>query len=268
MGIFNVSFYFKRTDTQNYNIPFHTHKCYELVYYFSGSGSCDVGNKNFKYEKNNFVLIPPGVEHNDVHSEECKLLCIGFTLSADAPHLSGGIYSDENKNVRNHLKIIAQEFKDKHEDYLSVINNCMDNVITEIKRSTVHTPFKSLTYRDMLSEAIAYIDEYFLSEISAEQLAGITNYSYHRFRHIFKSATGVSPKQYIISKRIEHAKKLLAEGHESVTEIGYQCGFSTTSLFIRQFKEKTSLTPIQYRKQLRSDVVFSEEQSEYKNGKE
>jgi len=259
----NVNFYFKRVDKEDFHIPFHTHKCYELVYYYSGNGYCVVDGNKLTYKKNEFAIIPPGSSHNDVHGEECKLLCIGFTLSEAEDFLATGVYSDENKNVFNHLKIISQEFKAKQEDYVSVINGCIGNIITEIKRKRSFPQSRTATHQATLEQAINYINEYFLSDISGEQLATIANYSYHRFRHIFKSALGISPKQYIISKRIEYAKKIIATTQLSITEIGYQCGFPSTSLFIKQFKKSTGITPTKYRNQLKSDYVFSSEQSDY-----
>lgn len=41
----NVTFYFHRKDSVDYLIPFHTHKCYELVYYYSGTGHCFIERK-------------------------------------------------------------------------------------------------------------------------------------------------------------------------------------------------------------------------------
>jgi AraC family transcriptional activator of pobA len=261
----NLNFYFKRVDNESFQIPFHSHKCYELVYYNTGSGHCLIDGTSFSYEKNEFVLIPPDCTHNDIHGDKCKLICIGFTLSSKEDFLAKGTYRDENKNVSTYLKIISQEFKDKQEDYISTINCCIENIITEIKRKQSFPQSRTSTHQATLDQTINYINEYFLSDISGEQLAIIANYSYHHFRHIFKTALGVSPKQYIISKRIEYAKKLIATTPLSITEIGYQCGFPSTSLFIKQFKNNTGITPIKYRKQLKSDCVFSSEQSDYNN---
>ena len=83
MNNINVNFYFKRTDPIDYNIPFHTHKCYELVYYYTGKGHCLIGEQEFSYERNHYVVIPPHTKHNDVHEENCKILCIGFTLDRE-----------------------------------------------------------------------------------------------------------------------------------------------------------------------------------------
>lgn len=259
----NINFCFMRTDQVSFHIPFHTHRCFELVYYFSGKGHCKVDDVTFEYEKNHYVLIPPGSLHNDEHTEKCHLLCVGFTLDREYAFLHKMAGIDETRRIGSHLKIISGELKDKQEDFINVVNNSMSNVITEIKRGGSPSTGRSTTHQDLLAQAVNYIDEYFLSDITPEQLMEMTNYSYHRFRHIFKEALGLSPKQYILAKRLEYAKKLIATTQKTITEIGYLSGFPNTSLFIKQFHEKTGITPNKYRQQLYSDYVFSEKQSNY-----
>ena len=86
----NLTFYFKRVDNENFQIPFHSHKCYEPVYYNTGYGHCLIEGMSFNYEKNEFVLIPPDCTHNDIHEDKCKLACIGFTLSSKEDLLAKG----------------------------------------------------------------------------------------------------------------------------------------------------------------------------------
>lgn len=260
----NTSFCFMRTDPADFHIPFHSHRCFELVYYFSGKGHCKVDGTLFEYEKGCYVLIPPDAPHNDEHTEKCHLLCVGFTLARDYSFLHKMVGTDNSRRIGSHLKIIDSELKDKQDDFVSVVNNCMSNVLTEIKRAGSPSTSRLISHQDLLTQAVHYIDEYFLSDITPEQLTEMTNYSYHRFRHIFKEALGLSPKQYILAKRLEHAKKLIATTQKTITEIGYLSGFPNTSLFIKQFREKTGITPNQYRHQFYSDHVFSEEQSNYK----
>ena len=259
----NLNFFDKRVDDEDFQINFHSHKCYELVYYYSGHGHCTIDQKTFNYGKDEFVIIPPNSTHNDIHEDKCKLLCIGFTLSSNESFLTKGIYRDENKNISNYLRIISQELNKKQEDYISIINCCMENILTEIKRKQSFPQSKTTSYQAILKQTVNYIDEYFHTEISIEQLAARANYSYHRFRHIFKTTFGISPKQYILLKRMEHAKTLIATTQLSITEICYQCGFPSSSFFIKQFKSSTGITPTKYRKQLKLDLPFSPEQSNY-----
>lgn len=260
----NTTFYFGRYDNHDYNVPFHSHKCYELVYYFSGRGYCRIANKKYEYQENTCVIVPPNVSHNDVHGTDCDLACLGFTIeNKDFPVLQGS-FPDVNGKIRAYLSEIDAEFKDRKTDFMEVIGNLLKNILLEIKRSSGAYPQRSTGHEDIIHQVLNYIDEYFLTDITREQLAAISQYSYDRFRHIFKNVMNVSPKQYIFNKRLEHSKMLLATTTLSVTEIAFQCGFSSTSHYIQAFKQATNITPSQHRKQLHSEYVFSSEQTTYK----
>ena len=41
---------------------------------------------------------------------------------------------------------------------------------------------------------------------------------------------------------------MLADGHESVTEIGHTCGLGNASYFGKIFREHTGYTPLEYRR--------------------
>ena len=69
------------------------------------------------------------------------------------------------------------------------------------------------------------------------------------FRKLFLKEYGISPRQYIIEKRIDRAKLLLSTGAYSVTDVALECGFSSVYLFCRTFKAKTGQTPSGFVKQ-------------------
>lgn len=261
----NTAFYFQRNDPTDFKVHPHTHKCYELVYYYSGEGYSRISNKKYEYKANSCILIPPDQPHNDVHRTDCNLVCVGFTLEKNDFSAYCGNFADVQKKISRYLLMIDCEFKEQKTDFMILVNNLLENILLEIKRISRHYPEKSTDHKDTIYQALNYIDEYFLTDISSEQLAAISKYSYDRFRHIFKKVMNISPKQYIINKRLEYSKKLLASTDFSVTEISYQCGFSSTSHFIQVFKQETNITPVKYRKQLSAELIFSPEQTTYKN---
>ena len=65
---------------------------------------------------------------------------------------------------------------------------------------------------------------------------------------VFKKDMGVSIIDYLLSRRIAEAKKLLIEGTFSLSEIAKQTGFSDSNYFTRVFKKRTGYTPTEYRK--------------------
>jgi AraC family transcriptional regulator len=95
-----------------------------------------------------------------------------------------------------------------------------------------------------------YIEENLAEQIPLATLAVLVRLSTHYFCRAFKQSFGVPPHHYHSSRRIEHAKMLLAKPTCSVTEIGMSLGFSTTSSFTAAFRKATGQTPTEYRRGL------------------
>ncbi|WP_418264890.1 helix-turn-helix transcriptional regulator [Flavobacterium faecale] len=67
------------------------------------------------------------------------------------------------------------------------------------------------------------------------------------FELIFKTQTSVSPLQYYLLLKIEKSKELLLNSNKNQKEIAYELGFESDFYFNRLFKQKTGLTPGQFR---------------------
>ena len=70
---------------------------------------------------------------------------------------------------------------------------------------------------------------------------------------LFKSATGMSPNDYLLRLRIEKAQKLLEKSvPPSVTDVAFATGFSSCQYFDKVFRKYTGKTPVEYRQGSRS----------------
>ncbi len=88
------------------------------------------------------------------------------------------------------------------------------------------------------------------AHISIEEIAKELQVSYSWFRKAFKAYTGIAPGQFIIQLKIEKAKALLSIPKKPIKTIADDLKFESVFYFCRLFKEKTGLTPAQYRKKI------------------
>ena len=101
--------------------------------------------------------------------------------------------------------------------------------------------------RSLIFPAIEEIDSSFgENELSVSHLAELCGISEVYLRRLFMNVFGVSPKEYIIQKRIEHAKALLLSGDFSVSEVGILCGYAEPCHFSREFSKRVGVTPSQF----------------------
>jgi AraC family transcriptional regulator len=95
-----------------------------------------------------------------------------------------------------------------------------------------------------------YVEEHLAENVPLATLAGLARLSPFHFSRAFKQSFGAPPHRYMIGRRIERAKTLLAGADRSVTEIGLTVGFSETSSFTSAFRRHTGVTPTAYRRGL------------------
>ncbi len=125
-----------------------------------------------------------------------------------------------------------------------------------------HPRFELLAYvRDPAPPAVARgglppaamrrVDEYMeahLSEnIELPMLATVANLSLYHFAREFKRSIGVTPHNYLLRKRVDRAKDMLARTDYSLTEVALAAGFSDQSHLSRHFRQMVGSTPGSFR---------------------
>ena len=97
-------------------------------------------------------------------------------------------------------------------------------------------------------QVLDYIAVNYGNNILLEDMAAQASLSPSHFSRLFKQTIGQSPYQFLMSYRIEQAKKMLDNPHKLMVDIAIGCGFSDQAHFSRIFKKIEGLTPKQYRK--------------------
>lgn len=95
-----------------------------------------------------------------------------------------------------------------------------------------------------------YLKENYARQIKIEDIAKNNNISRNYLYTMFQKEFGVSPKEYLLSLRIEKAKDFLRDKSCNLTvgQIAFATGFTDPLYFSRIFRKKTGITPQQYKK--------------------
>ena len=80
-----------------------------------------------------------------------------------------------------------------------------------------------------LGRAIDYVNDNLSRKVTLEEIAGAAHVSPYHFARSFKKTTGLSPHQYVIRRRVERAKTLLAGGDLAIAEVAGAVGFANQS---------------------------------------
>ncbi|RJG25927.1 AraC family transcriptional regulator [Paenibacillus thiaminolyticus] len=244
MNWMDFLFYSKRKT--NYYIPLHEHDCYELVYYFGGSGKSRIGSKMFSFSDDRFAVISPGTIHDERHDVEGDVLFIGFHSDSDGLRNINAVLEDNEGLIRQLILRMNEEFAAKRPSYSEMLNFMTGELVIQIERMTALKKSAESSL-NQLQYVRNYLDEHYRQKISIESLAKMSGYSYDRFRHLFKETYGIAPLQYIFKKRLDYAKLMLYETNEQISKIALMSGFSSEAQFCSMFKRETGKTAKAFR---------------------
>lgn len=107
--------------------------------------------------------------------------------------------------------------------------------------------------QDPVNAALQIIDYNFCTDISLEQVAESLCVTPAYLSRRFAEQVGVSPKKYILTKRIERAKELLQLSNINIFEVSNSIGYEDQFYFCRIFKKMTGVSPSDYRKMIRQN---------------
>lgn len=107
-------------------------------------------------------------------------------------------------------------------------------------------------WQGRLRNTVAYIQEHYTEEITLEQLAQMSGSSVSHFVRIFTKTIEMSPNRFIVTTRINAARKLLETTDKLISDIAHETGFYDQSHMTRAFKTIRNTTPGEYRRKHRS----------------
>lgn len=97
----------------------------------------------------------------------------------------------------------------------------------------------------IIDPAVEYLKEHiFDSKLTTEKLHRMCGISNTYFRQVFTEKFGTTPKSYILSKRLSHAKTIITSGdYNSIGDVSFAVGFNDPLYFSKVFKKIYGISP-------------------------
>ena len=244
-----------------HSVP-HTHNHMELFYIVGGKGQFLIEDRIHPVNPGNLVIINPNVTHTELSLNAQPLEYI--VLGIEGVELATGDDSSGRFSILDHfesldisscLRNILREMELHYTGYEDICQAYMEILIIRLMRSiTLAVPAEpqSVSANRQCAAIKRFIDLHFKDPLTLEILAEEAHMNKYYLSHTFKKEYGVSPINYMIYRRIEESKYLLAETDLSMSHIAQALGFSSLSYFSQVFRRTQLVSPMEYRKGIRN----------------
>ena len=249
----------KQTGRVNLALP-HFHEDVELIFINSGKVELVANTTVLNIHQGSLVIIPPSVTHSIksltydaeitglVFNIKVLNLPVTFSLNTDCFVLENS--SPFYENTKSEFDCAVNLYENPSLSYKLKMRSRLLMILAHLTDAEFILPESEDTLQRRLTPALNYISENFSQPIKIHELSSLICVCDDHFIRLFKSATGKTPSEYIMDLRISNAVRLLSSDKLSVSEIAQETGFLNSAYFTKIFKQKLSMTPTEYRKNI------------------
>ncbi|PSR55341.1 AraC family transcriptional regulator [Adhaeribacter arboris] len=231
---------------------------YQIIYITKGEGIFESERAGeHLIEAGSVILLYPEERHRYKPKEETGWdeYWIGFRSSIFTNQLEKGFFDPKfpvikagfQENLLNLFQEIIAITKEEKAGYQSLTSGAALHIIGHLYTILKQSQFAGQAVDQLVNKARCIFRSNIEKNISPQEVADELQVGYSWFRKAFKAYTGLAPGQYLIQLKIQKAKELLQNPTKSIKEITYELNFESRFYFSKIFKEKTGLTPVQYR---------------------
>lgn len=259
-GLFKIIHRYNGVSDSFLRNSLHWHDYYELEFVYEGEGTHILTKSCHRMLPGFVCLRTPHSLHSTIQDANrvLKLYNIKFSENFIPEDIAAHLISSNNSlwvnYTENELKQATRQIKriigelNRPDTYsLSVMKAIFtDLFITFIRKCQLDQ--KTAEYSNPhIQKVLQSIQNRFREDLSLKQLAKENYLTPNYLGNLFIKETGKTCSAYLRDLRFSFAIQLLLNTNLSVKEITDECGFHSTSYFIRKFKEIYSVPPMEYR---------------------
>jgi AraC-like DNA-binding protein len=238
---------------------------YQVIYITSGQGIFESENfKQTEVKAGTVIFLFPNERHRykpdsrtgwdeywvGIKGDIADNLLLSGYLKPENPCL----YIGFNESIFSLFNCIIDKTKTEKPGYQPLISGAVLHLIGSCHATLKQTAVENKEEEVIINKARLLFRANISNPYSPEQASQELNVGYSWFRKLFKNYSGLSPGQYYLQLKIDKARELLSNSNIPVKEIAIELNFDSSFYFSKIFKEKTGLTPTDYRK--RSQHIF------------
>ena len=251
-GIYNAQVVFKNIKIT----PNRKTTMFEIELPIGSGGISFIDDTSFSVSENVVICAKPGqVRHTClpfkcyyIHmiAEECPLFDVLSTL----PNY---IEITDASELKETFVSLAEHYNTGIVEDEILLQSLVMKMVYMLGR---YSPMRNMSHSPkhnnskVIENTLRYIDDNLGETLSLDVLSERANFSPIYFHKLFRASTGKNLHEYIEEKRIQKSVELLISTEKNLTEIAYECGFSSQSYFSYAFKRRMKLTPRAYAKSI------------------
>lgn len=276
----NPRFLFSVIQTRTEENEYHNHDFVELAVILQGKGRFIIEGQEQEVKEGNLIILNPGTFHksfpeprSDAPFRQC---CLGFTniefkncpknfLPLFRGQQAVVRLPEESRQILFRLCGAIDQESSHYEagrgfmlkayliQVLCLIERLRRQELEQVEKSgcSARYEFKSITKKYIVQNIMKYMEENYREKISLDQIADNMYLSSYYISKLFKSETGDTPINYLISLRMRKARELLDKDPDcSVQAAAAAVGYEDAYHFSKLFKKYYGLSPLYYKARL------------------
>lgn len=260
--------------------PIHMHDSMEIIYVLEGEIDLKVSFHHYQLKKGELTVIN-SQEIHCIRKKSDSNIVLSFNIDKKKYDVENIIFMfdpyfyeyhnlEEMKQVKTYLLEAALYQMKKSKDYeqraSELIGKCLDVFVKQYQMQFFYAKeMKESMYidnqvqLDRLQRINDYLYTYFKDKISLDTLAEKEHINKYYLSHLIKYSTGCSFQEIVNIIRTEVSEILLLSTNMAIDDIVHETGFSSYRFFNKHFKDLFHMTPSEYRKNYKNEILGKKE---------
>ena len=254
---------FHINDRTDQEFEWHYHDFHKIIVFVSGKVTYHIEGKAYQLKPQDILLVSQGAIHKPEIDPsipyERYIFWIRDDLSSSELNTCFQKANDRSFNLIRLDSVLQEKLKDLLPEIEHSLRDTQfgDSILSKalfaqfmvyinriFLKSSSAPDQKSYSSDSQVEQLLKYINRNLSENLSIDHLAEKFFFSKYHMMRKFKKETGYTIHNYIISKRLLHARSLITQG-TPVMKAAMQSGFQDYTAFVRAYKKQFGTVPTQ-----------------------